>query len=182
MNIKDKSIETTEENMCTTTESENVNSSNPNSLKEEDAIKLARNTRVMNKIKSTGKFNSVLGAVDEGFKQSIGRVIKLHRKILKLTQTELAKELGVSQTTINQWEIGKYLPSLSVSKVLCEMFNIEPNYLFGTTDVNNRAFSLSDLSAQARQIITRINMLDEETRKLVLQLLDIVHAGKLKIF
>lgn len=186
MNSEDDSFKTTKDNNSTTktitTESENVNGSNPNSLKDEYATKSARNTRVMKKIKSTGKFNSVLGAVEEDFKQSIGRVIKLHRKIMKLTQSELAKELGVSQTTINQWEIGKYLPSLSVSKVLCDVFNIEPNYLFGTTDINNKAFSLSDLNAQARQLITRINMLDDETKSLVLQLLDIVHVGKLRIF
>ncbi len=47
-----------------------------------------------------------------------------------LSQTEFAKELGVSFSTVNRWETGKTLPNyqkLKKIKTFCEKNNIEFN-------------------------------------------------------
>ena len=43
--------------------------------------------------------------------EKIGKFIADLRKDKKLTQTELARELGVSFSTINRWETGKVVPT-----------------------------------------------------------------------
>jgi len=44
--------------------------------------------------------------------------LKKLRKKLKLTQQQLATELGISIATLNRWESGKYKPSnLGLSKI-----------------------------------------------------------------
>ena len=45
------------------------------------------------------------------------------RKTKKITQTELAKILGVDQRTISAWEKGVCEPSLSMLENLCEFFD-----------------------------------------------------------
>ena len=44
--------------------------------------------------------------------------IKLLRKYLKLTQEDLAHELGVSFATVNRWESGKNKPSKLAQKAI----------------------------------------------------------------
>ena len=51
------------------------------------------------------------------------QVVKRIRLALKLSQEDLARELGVSYATINRWENGKSTPSrlaLSAIKEFCE--------------------------------------------------------------
>ena len=52
---------------------------------------------------------------------------KLRNKMI-LTQTEFAKELGVSFGTVNRWESGKFKPTTKTKRKLDELFkkyNIE---------------------------------------------------------
>lgn len=51
------------------------------------------------------------------------QTVKNIRLVLKLSQEDLARELGVSYATINRWENGKSTPSrlaLSAVKEFCE--------------------------------------------------------------
>ena len=51
------------------------------------------------------------------------QTVKKIRLVLKLSQEDLARELGVSFATINRWENGKSAPSrlaLSAVKEFCE--------------------------------------------------------------
>ena len=49
-----------------------------------------------------------------------------------LTQQALADALGVNQTTVGQWLLGKKKPGYDSILLLYEMFQIEPNELFGS--------------------------------------------------
>lgn len=60
--------------------------------------------------------------------------VKFVRTELKLSQEDLARELGVSFATINRWENGNYQPSRLARKAFeeyCEKKNIqvEDSYL-----------------------------------------------------
>lgn len=48
-----------------------------------------------------------------------------------LTQQALADELGINQTTVGQWLLGKKKPGYDSILLLYEKFQIEPNELFG---------------------------------------------------
>ena len=48
-----------------------------------------------------------------------------------LSQEGLGKVLGVNQTTIGQWLLGKKKPSYDSILAIYENFNITPNELFG---------------------------------------------------
>lgn len=52
------------------------------------------------------------------------------RALLNLTQSELAKELGVSFETINRWENGKFTPSKKAQisfDIFCKKNNVQFN-------------------------------------------------------
>lgn len=57
--------------------------------------------------------------------------LKKLREQNNITQEELAKVVGVSQTTINAWEKGRQEPSLERSYFLIKYFNVNFDYLYG---------------------------------------------------
>ena len=59
----------------------------------------------------------------------IGKFIAELRKNKKLTQTELAKRIGVSNKTVSKWECGNAIPDYGVFENLCKEFNISVNEL-----------------------------------------------------
>ena len=48
-----------------------------------------------------------------------------------LSQQKLADILGVNQTTVSQWLLGKKKPNYESIYAIYEKFDIEPNLLFG---------------------------------------------------
>ena len=48
-----------------------------------------------------------------------------------LSQQKLADVLGVNQTTVSQWLLGKKKPNYDSIYAIYEKFDIEPNFLFG---------------------------------------------------
>ena len=61
------------------------------------------------------------------FKEIIKEIMIMNN----LSQEKLGKILGVNQTTISQWLLGKKKPSYDSILALYENFNITPNELFG---------------------------------------------------
>lgn len=48
-----------------------------------------------------------------------------------LSQQAFAEVLGINQTTVSQWLLGKKKPGYDSILLLYEKFGIEPNLLFG---------------------------------------------------
>ena len=61
--------------------------------------------------------------------EKIGKFILKCRKDKKLTQTELAEKLGVTDKSVSNWENGRNMPDLSLFKPLCEILDISINDL-----------------------------------------------------
>ena len=53
-----------------------------------------------------------------------------------LSQQKLAEILGVNQTTISQWILGKKKPAYDSILLIYEKFGVEPNVLFGIEEWN----------------------------------------------
>lgn len=51
-----------------------------------------------------------------------------------LTQTELAKRTGLTQTAIGKWEQNKRTPSVEALYILCQFFKVSADYLIGLED------------------------------------------------
>ena len=54
----------------------------------------------------------------------IGSNIRLLRKRLRLTQSDIAEELGKTVTAVGDYERGRSIPPLEVTIQLCEIFNV----------------------------------------------------------
>ncbi len=56
--------------------------------------------------------------------------LKYFRKERGITQTQLAKAVGVTRQTITNLETGKYLPSMMLFIKLGDYFNVLPGSIF----------------------------------------------------
>ena len=63
--------------------------------------------------------------------KSIGQIIKDERTSKNLSQTELAKLLGLTYDSITLWENDKRLPDTQYIIQLCKIFEISADYLLG---------------------------------------------------
>ena len=60
--------------------------------------------------------------------------LKEKKKKKGLTQSELAKALNYTQTTIARWEAGNRSPNLDCLIALAKFFDCTTDYLLGLTD------------------------------------------------
>jgi len=65
--------------------------------------------------------------------EHIAFVIKIVRKNNRLTQAELAEELGVTSGHIGSLEQGRAKPSYDIMRGITEKFGIDANLFFGRT-------------------------------------------------
>lgn len=68
--------------------------------------------------------------------EKIGKFILECRKAKKLTQSELAEKLGVTDKSVSNWENGRNMPDLSLFKSLCELLDISINDLISGEKVS----------------------------------------------
>ena len=68
---------------------------------------------------------------------SIAEKIKLLREKSGLTQSELARRLGLSRSSVNAWEMGLSVPSTQYVVELAKTFNVSTDYLLGMDDTSN---------------------------------------------
>lgn len=64
---------------------------------------------------------------------TIGDIIRKHRKSKKLTQEELGNQLFVSKQAISKWETGRSLPDLETTQKLIGILEINPHEILGGT-------------------------------------------------
>ena len=66
----------------------------------------------------------------------IGKFISEKRKEKKITQSDLAEKLGITDRAISKWERGLCLPDAGTMPELCEILNISINDLFSGEKVD----------------------------------------------
>jgi transcriptional regulator with XRE-family HTH domain len=64
-------------------------------------------------------------------KETFGQRLKRIRKAKKLTQTALAKKVGVAPQYIHLYESGKYRPSLQMFEWICQALEVSSSELLG---------------------------------------------------
>ncbi|WP_270943178.1 helix-turn-helix domain-containing protein [Romboutsia lituseburensis] len=63
--------------------------------------------------------------------------LKILRKDLKLTQSELGKNLNLSQRAISSYENGLRFPDEQILNSFADYFDVSVDYLLGRTNIKN---------------------------------------------
>lgn len=74
-----------------------------------------------------------------------GNVIRQLRESNRLTQSELAEKLDLSDKTISKWETGKGYPDISLIEPLTKVFKVSVTELFAGCTVKNKNISANML-------------------------------------
>ena len=69
----------------------------------------------------------------------------------RLTQSELAKRLGITRSSVNAWEMGISVPSTQYIVELAKFFNVSTDYLLGMEET--ASVSLQGLTEKDIQIV-----------------------------
>ena len=88
----------------------------------------------------------------------LGKFIAENRKKKKLTQTELAERLGVTDRSISNWENGKNMPDLSLFKPLCDILDISINELMSGENIKEKEYN----NKLEENIIKTIDYIDKK--------------------
>ena len=110
---------------------------------------------------------------------TIGEKIKLHRKDLGLTQTELGEKLGVKMNAVSKWECGRVddIPTSKI-KALARLFGVAPSYLIDD-DRDAVIMAAPALPPRLQALADALEELNEEGQeKLVDYALDLVASGR----
>ena len=95
----------------------------------------------------------------------IGKFISEKRKEAKLTQSELAEKLNITDRAISKWENGKSMPDTGIIPELCKILNITITDLFNVEIVDmkdNKKIEENILDAIKQKEISDKKLLDLE--------------------
>ena len=81
--------------------------------------------------------------------------IKMLRENAGITQSELAKSLGLTRSAINAWEMGLSVPSTQYITELAKYFNVSTDFLLGMEE--SATISVSGLTV--KQISAVLNVI-----------------------
>lgn len=79
--------------------------------------------------------------------------IKTLREKAGLTQTQLAKRLGISRSAVNSWEMSLSTPSSIYLVELSRIFSVSTDYLLSLDD--RIKIDITDLNEQEQEIIMK---------------------------
>ena len=77
--------------------------------------------------------------------------IKLLRDQRGMTQTELAKRLGITRSSVNAWEMGISVPSTQYIVELARLFKVSTDYLLGVA--SSATVNVSGLTEKDIQLV-----------------------------
>jgi len=84
----------------------------------------------------------------------VAEKIKTLREKKNLTQVALAKQLGITRSSVNAWELGISVPSTQYIVELAHIFNVSTDYLLGVD--TSATVSVAGLSEKDVQLICDI--------------------------
>lgn len=95
----------------------------------------------------------------------------LRKRTPRLTQMDMAKELGIAKTTYASYEQGKRTPDIETQNKLADFFHVSLDYLHGRE--KNTAFS-------SKQLTVAAHIDDEITEEQMEDILNYIDFIKLK--
>lgn len=85
------------------------------------------------------------------------------RRARKISQTQLAKELGITSSAISMYECGKREPSFETEELIADYFNVDLDYLRGISNTTNKI-----INGDAHLLLHIYREIDEHAQTLLL--------------
>lgn len=87
-------------------------------------------------------------------------ISELRKTRTKMTQTDMAKFLGIAKTTYASYEQGKRMPDIDIQKKIADYYNVSLDYLHGRLE-DEKYFKLNnnekkDIALQADKLLEGI--------------------------
>ena len=94
----------------------------------------------------------------------IADTIKNLRQQSGLTQSDLAKRLNITRSSVNAWEMGISIPSTQYVVELAELFKVSTDYILGLS--NRGVISTASLTEdQTKILFTLVQYFNRENEK-----------------
>jgi transcriptional regulator with XRE-family HTH domain len=119
------------------------------------------------------RYRMAISANERAFFERLGTRVAELRRSQNITQVEMAATLGVSQQTINSYEVGRRRIPVSALPTLARSLGVSLEELFGD-DV--AAAKKRGPASKLQQQIERIQQLPRTQQRFVMQMLDTVIA------
>ncbi len=103
----------------------------------------------------------------------IGKFIQEKRKEQKMTQSELAEKLGVTDRSVSKWENGKNMPDISLFNILCNELNITINDLLSGEKVDKNEYQ-EKLEKNIITIISNVNKKLSLVKKIIISFVSLL--------
>ena len=94
--------------------------------------------------------------------QTADRIRELREKN-DMTQSELAKRLSITRSSVNAWEMSLSIPSSKILPELCKVLHTTSDYLLGMDDTE--LLSLKYYSDDERDILYRLMRYFDESKE-----------------
>ena len=82
------------------------------------------------------------------YRESFPSKLKKARENTGFTQREIAKETGISQPSIAQYETGKREPDVETIGILADFYGVSVDWLFGTVGLNKSNYELDGVKRE----------------------------------
>jgi transcriptional regulator with XRE-family HTH domain len=119
------------------------------------------------------RYHMAISANERAFFQRLGTRVGDLRRSQNITQVEMAATLGVSQQTINSYEVGRRRIPVSALPMLARSLGVSLEELFGD---DAAAAKKRGPAPKLQQQIERIQQLPRTQQRFVMQMLDTVIA------
>ena len=108
---------------------------------------------------------------------TLGEKIKMHRKQLNLTQTELGERLGVQKNAVSKWECGRVadIPTSKI-KAMAQLFDVRPSYLMGEEPGSTTQGPTAGVSPDRQALLDLVDRLTDEEVSRLLQIARLVRG------
>jgi transcriptional regulator with XRE-family HTH domain len=119
------------------------------------------------------RYHMAISANERAFFERLGTRVSELRRSQNITQVEMAATLGVSQQTINSYEVGRRRIPVSALPTLARSLGVSLEELFGD---DAAAAKKRGPAPKLQQQIERIQQLPRSQQRFVMQMLDTVIA------
>lgn len=101
-------------------------------------------------------------------RKNIAANITKHRKLMKLSQKELAETIGAkSFTTVSSWERGGNVPDVETLFKLCTLFNISVDEMYGAEQLAREVEEIGAIQSYLEELgyIVKLSSIPLESHK-----------------
>ncbi len=109
---------------------------------------------------------------ERAFFVELGARIAELRKAQRITQIQMAETLGVSQQTVNSFEVARRRVPASALITLAKLFDISVDELLG--EKNNKAINKRGPTSKLQRQVDRVSLLPRSKQKFVIEMIEAV--------